>query len=382
MNATPEVPPDILAQLYSTVTDRGQWQGFCDTLHSETSAGIMMFGHNIAQNESLGIIAGGIDPVQLEVYHEHFADQNPWMHMNLVMPTGMVGVSDQALAREDLFKTEFYNDWLRPQEDIVAGPAMICYRSADRFVAMAAACRARGVDDALPANTGILEALAPHMKHAVTMAQAFSETGQASFSHLETSRFGTILIRRSGRVAYVNTAAERFLACSKVLGVGIKDGLIVRSEGVNTFVRQAVDAISRDEISALPPSMTFQNEEFGLCMLHAHVFPAGADHKFPCNAWTDPVAGALVITGRFGFDGPEGYEGLAISLGATPAEARVAAGLLNGRTLYEIADETGVSRHTVRNQMRSLLEKTQSRNQTEFIRRMAGLLSPFDDRPG
>lgn len=66
-------------------------QVFYDDLKQRAQARILLFGRNISDNESLGIIAGGVDPDLLDVYHEYYADKNPWMHMNVVMPTGMVG---------------------------------------------------------------------------------------------------------------------------------------------------------------------------------------------------------------------------------------------------------------------------------------------------
>lgn len=117
------------------------WQVFCDALNFVSIVPVMMFGHNLASNESTGLLGGGLDPVELAAHHAHFTDKNPWMQMNAVMPTGMVGVSDQALERPDLFKTEFYYVWLRRQEDIVAGPFMMCHRTTNTSVGLAAACQ-------------------------------------------------------------------------------------------------------------------------------------------------------------------------------------------------------------------------------------------------
>ena len=70
--------------------------------------------------------------------------------MNMAMPVGSVGVSDQALPRRDLFKTSFYNDWLRHQDNVVAGPFLLCERTPHSFVGIAVACHARNVEETLP----------------------------------------------------------------------------------------------------------------------------------------------------------------------------------------------------------------------------------------
>ncbi len=367
----------LLSLLYATVTDRSKWQSFCDELNAFSTVPIMMFGHNICSDESLGIIAGGLDPVELDRYHAHFADQNPWMHMNMVMPMGAVGVSDQALARDDLFKTEFYNDWLRPQENIVGGPAMICYRSSDRFVAMAAACPSRRVDNTLPDSHRLFEDLAPHMARSIALSTALSDGGVASFPYLEASLHGIVLVRRSGRVGFVNSAADRLISKTGLVTVGLGEKLATQNESLRAYLSTAMSALCENRLDAVPEPLAMTTGGLGPCVFHTHVFPAEADHNFPCAAWADPVAGAIVITGSLGLRGANSHKQIVKAFGATPAEARLAQALVDGLSLYDYADLNKLSRHTVRNQMRVLLRKTESRNQADFVRRMHLLASPF-----
>lgn len=373
-----EIPSELLDLVYATATDRSKWQMFCDTLSLHTTVPIMMFGHNLKANESLGIIAGGLDPVQLDLYHDYYADQNPWMHMNLVMPVGTVGVSDQALRREDLFKTEFYNDWLRPQENIIAGPATICHRAPDRFVAMAAACRARGIDDTLPNNHGLFEAMAPHLARSISISSILSGRDGPSFRHLENSPAGIVILRRSGRVLFVNRVAERFMSGGCGFTINQFNKLVTKDEHLRSYVSTAHKAMRELRYSALPNPFCVQSPVFGRCILHAHIFPADVDYDFPVSAWSDDVAGAIIITGALGLSQTDAFGMLARSLGATAAEVQLAEALLNGSSLYEYAERNTLSRHTVRNQMRSLLQKSGCRNQADFVGLMHRLASPFD----
>ena len=57
----------------------------------------------------------------------------------------------------------------------------------------------------------------------------------------------------------------------------------------------------------------------------------------------------------------------------TAAEARVARSLTMGQTVDEIASEKGVSSHTVRTQVRGVLEKTGSRRQADVIALLGGI---------
>jgi len=51
----------------------------------------------------------------------------------------------------------------------------------------------------------------------------------------------------------------------------------------------------------------------------------------------------------------------------TPAETRLAAHLLNGGTVDRYATEQSVSRHTVRNQLRSIYAKTNTNRQVSLL---------------
>ncbi len=57
----------------------------------------------------------------------------------------------------------------------------------------------------------------------------------------------------------------------------------------------------------------------------------------------------------------------------TPAEARLALAMLDGNSLAEAAEAHRVSRETVRSQMKSVLQKTGARRQSELTRLLAGL---------
>ncbi len=372
-----EIPENLLSLVYATATDRSKWQDLCDALSSFNSSPIMMFGHNIGTDESLGIIGGGLDPEQLVRYHQHFAAQNPWMHMNLAMPVGMVGVSDQALPRQELFKTEFYNDWLHPQEDIVAGPAVICHRSTDRIVAMAGPCRARRIDNTLPETVNLFQSLVPHLTRSIKIASSLSNGNATSFSHLDASANAILMIHRSGQVGFMNKSAECLISGTQTIYANHADKLTSRNEQLLTFLNCATTAMQNSDFNAMPEPISLNDHNFGLFIVHAHIFPSEIDHEFPYTAWSDPVAGAFVVTGKFGIGRKDDYGRIARSLGATPAESRLAQGLLDGQSLYDYADAKGVSRHTVRNQMRALLNKTNTANQMEFVRLMCSLSSPF-----
>jgi len=377
MQDSSNVPSRLVSLIYAAATDNSMWQNVCDELNRYTGAPIKMFGHSVRTYDSLGLIGAGWDPAELDRYHHHFGDLNPWMQMDVAMPVGMVGVSDQALPRENLFKTEFYNDWLRPQEDIIAGSAMVCYRSNDKFIAMVGACRARDADAALPEIIGLLKTLSSHITQSITISTVLQNESNGSMQHLEVCRHGVLLVHRSGKIGFVNSAAEYFLSASSLASITPRNRLRTKDESLQDFFNRAVGAMRRADFSGLPKPAAISIPHHGPGIIHCHIFPELVDLKFPESVWSDPVAGAFVIAGPTGFDPPPTWHDIARSFGATSAEARLAQGLMQGHSLYEIADANTLSRHTVRNQMRALLYKTETRRQRDFVLLMHSLSSPF-----
>lgn len=368
---------DLLSSLYCAATKRGEWSTFCDRLSHVLNAPVLMFGHATNSNDSLGLTGGNIDPVHLRSYGEHYGSVNPWMAMNLRVMPGFVGVSDWALSRRELVKTEFYNDWLRHQDDAIAGPAMICHRSAHKFVSIAASAKARTVDTELPKMIEIMQALSPHMLRCVDISATLSNGDGPASDHLNASRHAIVLIHRSGRAGFVNEAAADLLERSKQIFIQPNGGLGSSDPEISHHLGKTIGAIRSASIQDLPSPLSVDTGHLVRCTLHAHIFPASGSQTFPENVWSDPVAGAVVIAGCGGLNGDVSVENIARSFGATPAEAKLAGAIVRGQSLYECADRMGLSRHTVRNQMRALLSKTGSRDQTEFVRTVHLRLSPF-----
>lgn len=369
-----EIPDKLLSLVYATQTDRTMWQSFCDELNFICEVPIMMFGHNLSKNESLGLLGGGLDPEELADYHEHFADKNPWMHMNATMPTGMVGISDQAMARRELFRTEFYNDWLRKQEDIVAGPFMMCHRTQSTFVGLAAACLQRNVENTLPRAHALLDALAPHLKRVISFASLVKPKDSYSTNFIEASKHAIFLLTRSGKLCLANQSGEQLLAGFSIMTVTQANRLVSQNENISEFLCDLMSAIETRNPLALPDPVFASAVSQHTFALHAHMFPSVSQDEFPSANWSDPVVAAIVVAGG---NATDDFRKIAASFGATVAEQKLADAVVRGQRLNDYADSQGLSRHTSRNQMRALLHKSSCKNQTDFARLVLSLASPF-----
>jgi DNA-binding CsgD family transcriptional regulator len=66
-------------------------------------------------------------------------------------------------------------------------------------------------------------------------------------------------------------------------------------------------------------------------------------------------------------------ESLRVAFDVTPAEARVASLLIQGVDPSRIADTLQLSKHTVRNELKSMFQKTRTNRQSELVRLLLSL---------
>lgn len=371
------IPDRILSLIYGTATNPGLWGEVCDALNAYSRAPIKLVGHDIQSANNIGFLASGWDPDGLDQYQEYYGRLNPWMHMNLAMPVGHVGVSDHALPRSELVKTEFYNDWLRHQEDLIAGPATMCFRSSDKFVILVAACRQKEVDHTLEPTIALLQNLAPHMCRAIGIASTLRGARAEGLRWMEESRYAIVVVRRSGKAEAANMSAERFFRECGSMRVTLAGRLVAGLPEHTAFLSAATSAMISQDFSELPAPLALHSAEFGQCVIHPHIIPGDVEGTFPDTLWTDAIAGCFVITGLTGFARQEEVFRLAQSLGATPAEAKLADALSGGANLSDYANDTGISRQTARNQLQALLQKTGTNSQAGLVRLLLTLASPL-----
>ncbi len=141
------------------------------------------------------------------------------------------------------------------------------------------------------------------------------------------------------------------------------------------LLRQAMEALDHDRVGA-PRSFAARSGDDAGPMI-ANLVPirgAARDIFVRCAA-------VLVMT-PVGSSQAPATELVQSLYDLTPAEARIARGLVAGKTLEEIAAEQSVSRNTVRTHLRGVMEKTGCKRQAEVVALLGGLAAlgrPMDE---
>lgn len=172
---------------------------------------------------------------------------------------------------------------------------------------------------------------------------------------------GVILVTAASQVLFFNGKAKTYL--------DRKDGLIVDT---NRYCR-AQNASENKQLTellnnALSPSGAEKQEgDFAMSV-------SREQNDAPLTVMVAPIGTGVAGKGAVLFvtDPSEpvelSIEAICRLYGLTPAEGRLALGLTNGRKLDDLAEEWGVSMHTVRSQLRQIFRKTDTSRQSELVK--------------
>jgi DNA-binding CsgD family transcriptional regulator len=109
------MPHNALVRLiYEAANDPQLWNAFltkfAEAVHTET-AGILT--QDKAGQWARMFVTIGMDPASRKSYEEYFVFRNPWLPRRELF-AGNVETGEQVLSNRELVKTEFYNDFLKP----------------------------------------------------------------------------------------------------------------------------------------------------------------------------------------------------------------------------------------------------------------------------
>jgi DNA-binding CsgD family transcriptional regulator len=222
-----------------------------------------------------------------------------------------------------------------------------------------------------PESMAFVRLLAPHLQNALRTRVLISELRvqvqdlAAAMHALWTPVF---LFDRTGRCAFTNVAARALLSSQR--GISYQDGRLVidnheRSQTLAALIRRAIalNTLGRSKISKSLGGGAMLIPRGESRPLRLHVAPLPPTHI--------PGGGNFAAIGFISDpdDTPSLPEDMLRELyGLTQSEARLASQIAAGVSLSDAANCIGVSRETVRTQLKSIFQKTGTRKQSDLIR--------------
>lgn len=338
--------------IYEAALDPASWNLFLERFSlavNGSSTGLLV--HDF--NHSSANVAGtyGVDPYWQRLYAEHYGGTNTWLkNAPQMLAPGLVMQSQQAVADADLEKTEFYNDYLHPQNLFYSFGGTFGKEGA--VVSYLTALRSRQAGAFGEAEMAVVRYLMPHLDCALRVHSRVSHLEErlaASSSALDHFPWAVVLIDSHGRPVLLNRAAQRIFEQN--------DGLSCTSAGVEASAPDVTEALRETGTLAVPRPSCRRPYEVLIVPLPVHTPFAQAPSAVAAMFISDPED-----------DRPADSAILRKLYGLTGAEARMAAALLEGKTTEAAAEEFEISINTARSQLRSILSKTQTNRQTDLVR--------------
>jgi DNA-binding CsgD family transcriptional regulator/PAS domain-containing protein len=355
----------LTALIYDAALDAGLWprvlEQVSDAVHGGATALLMQ---NQVTKGGTGLTVR-LDPAALRDYYGAFAGNNPLMRRNdiekLRAASSLSVLTDRSvLPKEEFVRTEFYNEFSRPNG--MHSALMIAILARDESAATVNIMRPQGADDFDTQDVQIGEYLRPHLGRAFEISLRLTEAGNrydALQEFLDRSAHAVFLLDADGRICGANRAANQLLA--KNIGLSATSRALKASTAETTRRLDALIASVMREGRGGSMSLPRKGEGKPLSALIAPVGKAGA-------ALFDVGPRALLCVSDPAATVAPPAQGLRELFNLTQAEARVALELVTGYNTRAIAERLAISPNTVRVHLQRILEKTRTNRQADLVR--------------
>ncbi len=306
----------------------------------------------------------GFDPAWEQKYAEHYAATNIWIQrMAPLLQPGRVLSSEAVIGDHELIRTEFYNDFLRPQGMFHSFGAAVTRE--DEVSAYITSVRSRRAGPFRAEEQDLCQELIPHLQTALRIRHQFAglETQVRHLgSALDLLPQGIVVTNGTWRILFMNRSAVSIL--------NAQNGLWIASDGLRAL-RSNETAQLRELLARAADTIAGNGEHPGGVMrisrpgrppLRIAIAPleiANGSVRYP----------AAILT----IAAPQPLEAIDVRLleqlfGLTPAEARLTAALVAGKSVKEYTEEARVSLNTARTHLKSVFAKTGVKRQAALVR--------------
>ncbi|WP_222869512.1 helix-turn-helix transcriptional regulator [Roseobacter fucihabitans] len=352
--------------IMTAALDGSSWDGVADALAAAVpGVRTHLFGHDTEDSAFLGMVSSGYAPEYLASFSDHYGNLNAWAPAFASMPVGTIADSREMCPEEKLIQTEFYNDWVLPQEDIVFGGGAVVAKTPTASFLIGGNIRRRDEDRLVKPWLDLVRQITPQLRSAWKINRELTDMRIAA-------RIGcgaglpTIILQMDGRLVMINDAAETMITS--------QPEVFEFCHGKFSFTHPKAQAslsraLSRD-VSSLPRmqfeftiSPQLSCKSFRVLPRSDLIWPTllGPRYDNPCIA--------LIFTNNT--RSATKAQRLVNTFGLTTAEVSVVLFLADGMSPRDIAERRSVSLSTVRNQIKSAAQKCNVSRQVEIAKVVA-----------
>lgn len=368
---TPIQYDDLIGKIYDAALMPALWPAFLEQM-SDTfkSRGTALYLVDFASSRStcssddLSFIHSvRIAPEAGMSYDRYYSKTNVWLENSRHLPEGKLTTSDQLFSTEELVKTEWYNDWLKPQGFFHAMVGHVLKQ--DNLAVRLSIFRGKQQPFSA-AETALFARLVPHISRSCMIHKKLSEVKSRQATNTELLNrlpSGVILFDERGQAVFTNHAAEALIRVADGFSLNSQRRCLANNSAETGILRQSIaNAAERGQSCALSLPRYSSGRPLSAIVVSLQNRPLPF-------VGTEPVV-ALFINDP---DSPLELDDklLMQCYGLTLAEAKLAVALLSGQTPGDYAQVQNISHNTVKTQLKQVLAKTGTHRQAELIQLLA-----------
>lgn len=353
----------LIGHIYEAAAAPDKWRDFGAAyvgLFPGTRAVVQVYDR---QNLTVNVGRGnGYDPAFIQSFVDHYQHFNPFLSAHATRQENSIARIESLLPPSVFEKTEYFNDWWKPQS-LKTGYNALLFQRPDRFMVFDVTDESGTLAQE---QLRYMQLLMPHMQRAAQISRLIAGPRFDKHILLETLdrlAVGVLLLDNRKHLIHANRMARKY--CSgDGLCISASGRLVAQAAADRALLDLALDRMANSNAKATPDAgatLAIRRQDKPPLSLLLSCLP-GYTTLF------EAFKATILIFVKAPEDRPMKIaDRLAHRYGFTPAEARLLDALAAGTTLAEYAEARRLSVNTAKVQLRALLAKTDTRRQTELM---------------
>jgi DNA-binding CsgD family transcriptional regulator/PAS domain-containing protein len=361
----------LIEGIYEAGLDPQKWPAALEQITRAIGANVADLKLTDVSRARFTLVSVGMDRAAVERYLQYYGQIDPILPAAELKPVGTLTTDREVVSKSWLTRTEFYNDWVRPQ-DFHDCAVLTLLREQTRVAVLCLAAPERA-DAFDPQLLDLLRRLTPHLQRAaqVTLKMADLELlRNAGLEALDSLSDGVVLTDANARVVFANRAAEAMFSRRDGIGVD-RSGLCAATAGQTMALRRLIAVSGRQADIAETRGSLLLDRPSERRPLSVTVVPMRRE-----TAWSLAAPPLAIV---FVADPEREAEMSDVRLrafyGVTPTEATIARLISRGSGVKAAARVLGIAPSTARTHLHRVFEKTGTSRQAELTNLVNSLAS-------
>ncbi len=355
---------ELIDSIYQASLDRSVWSSVLRQVAHNLNAQSALIRLVDHKKQGIGFSASfGYEQSFINIYAEHYIQVDPFQKIFEQVPDGTVFPQQAILPMKDYKNSEFYNDFVKPQEKSHAIGGVFL-KTPNTWVQLGIQ---RNIGQPLfeQQDANELKLILPHLKRVISLNKQIEQIKNKNHflgATVDHYPFAAVLLDYRGYLLGLNRSAEK-LIINKLFNIKGKELTFYNQSLNNQFYKTVGLVINGREIpDAFIRCKALNGDQYR--MFISPFKKRGSDFA---GVITEQQRGLLVAIFPETTQIKLEYSVCNRLFEVTKAEFEIVQLLINGMSIEEIVHLRGVSESTIRSQLKSLFKKTETKSQSDLV---------------